>query len=69
MTNDYFALAKKAALAKNTQIAKENGVRADRILDASAVHAAAIVALQEMVPGKAEAFYGDMGWQVVLAIR
>ena len=51
--NDYFAAAKKAAKKK--------------IADPSAAHAAAIEVLRKMVPGKPDAFYGDMGWQAVLA--
>ena len=55
MKNDYFAAAKKAAKAK--------------IYDPSAAHAAAIEVLRKLVPGKPEAFYGDMAWQAVLAAR
>lgn len=55
MKNNYFAAAKKAAKAK--------------IADVSAAHAAAIAVLREMVPNKSEEFYGDMGWQAVMAAR
>lgn len=54
-TNNYFAAAKKAAKAQ--------------IHDTSAAHAAAIETLRKLVPGKPEAFYGDMGWAAVLAAR
>ena len=55
MKNDYFSAAKKAAKAK--------------IDDPSAAHAAAIETLRKLVPGKPEAFYGDIAWQVVLSAR
>ncbi len=52
---NYFTKAKKAA--------------ATVIQDPSAAHAAAIKVLRELVPNKSEQFYGDMGWQAVLAAR
>ena len=55
MKNNYFAAAKKAAKAN--------------LSDTSAAHSAAIAKLKELVPGKPAAFYGDMGWQAVLAAR
>ena len=55
MKNNYFAAAKKAAKAN--------------LSDPSAAHSAAIAKLKELVPGKPDAFYGDMGWQAVLAAK
>lgn len=58
MKNDYFAAAKKAAKASLSDTS-----------DKSAAHSAAVAKLKELVPGKPDAFYGDMGWQAVLAAR
>jgi len=52
---DYFKKAKQAARKV--------------IEDTSAAHAAAITVIKSMVPNKPDAFYGDMGWQAVLAAR
>lgn len=54
-TANYFTKAKQAA--RNV------------IEDTSAAHAAAIRVIEEMVPGKPAEFYGNMGWQAVMAAR
>lgn len=54
----YFKAAKKAARAE----LKNSG-------DISAAHRVAIETVQKMQPGLPAAFYGDMGWQAVLAAR
>lgn len=53
--DDYFAAAKKAAMA--------------RIADTSAAHSAATAVLRAMEPNRSEEFYGDMGWQCVLSAK
>lgn len=53
--NNYFSKAKQAARKL--------------IEDTSSAHSAAIRVIEEMVPGKKPAFYGDMGWQAVMAAR
>ena len=39
------------------------------IEDTSAAHAAAIKVIEAMVPNKPAEFYGNMGWQAVMAAR
>jgi hypothetical protein len=53
--NNYFSKAKKAA--RNV------------IQDTSAAHSAAIKVLEQMKPNMPAEFYGDMGWQAVMAAR
>jgi hypothetical protein len=39
------------------------------IEDTSAAHAAAIKVIESLVPNKPAEFYGNMGWQAVMAAR
>jgi len=52
---NYFAAAKKAARKM--------------IQDTSAAHSAAMKTIREIVSGKTDEFYSNMGWQAVLAAR
>ena len=54
-TASYFATAKRAAKK--------------HIADTSKAHAVAIESLRASIPNKPDAFYADMGWQVVMAAR
>lgn len=55
MKTNYFTKAKQAARKV--------------IEDTSAAHAAAIKVIEAMEPNKPAEFYGNMGWQAVMAAR